>query len=415
MKRIHKNSLFFPLLILLLSVLLLNTAFKAEWGFYGHKRINRLAVFTLPPDMIGFYKKNIDYITEHSVDPDKRRYASKFEAIRHYIDVDHWGEAPFPEVPRKWTDALAKYLEIYVVQGNGDTAIIDMDLMLGDDIFTSNYQAPTPRVYKSFVQNNILPIYYEDDWSLNCDSVQNLLNSFPNTANLYDCQSAFAVDQFSGYGVLPYHLVSMQRRLTNAFKAGDTQKILRLSADFGHYLGDAHVPLHTTENYNGQMTNQVGIHGFWESRLPELFADKEYDYFVGQAEYFDDPTTYYWDIILKSHTYVKGLLAIEKDISAKFPSDQQFCYDQRGNSTILTQCEAYSRRYHDLLDGQVERRMTKAIRAIGSAWLTAWVDAGQPNLDALSNKAVEVVDEEEQKELNKKFNLGKIFGRQHGS
>jgi hypothetical protein len=46
--------------------------------------------------------------------------------------------------------------------------------------------------------------------------------------------------------------------------------ILRLSADFGHYLGDLNVPLHTTMNYNGQLTGQEGIHGFWESRNPEI-------------------------------------------------------------------------------------------------------------------------------------------------
>jgi len=44
-----------------------------RWGFYGHKRINRVAIFTLPPEMFGFYKEHIEYLTEHAVDPDKRR------------------------------------------------------------------------------------------------------------------------------------------------------------------------------------------------------------------------------------------------------------------------------------------------------------------------------------------------------
>jgi len=59
------------------------------WGFFGHKRINRMAVFTLPPELVGFYKYHIEYITEHAVDPDKRRYAVEGEAPRHYIDIDH--------------------------------------------------------------------------------------------------------------------------------------------------------------------------------------------------------------------------------------------------------------------------------------------------------------------------------------
>ena len=66
-----------------------------------------MAVFTLPSELMGFYKKHLDFITEEAVAPDKRRYASKFEAVRHYIDLDHWGEAPFDSLPRNWLDALA--------------------------------------------------------------------------------------------------------------------------------------------------------------------------------------------------------------------------------------------------------------------------------------------------------------------
>ncbi|HZX74578.1 MAG TPA: S1/P1 Nuclease, partial [Cyclobacteriaceae bacterium] len=55
----------------LIFILILNSS----WGFFGHEKINRLAVFTLPPEMIGFYKKNIQYLTEASVNPDRRRYA----------------------------------------------------------------------------------------------------------------------------------------------------------------------------------------------------------------------------------------------------------------------------------------------------------------------------------------------------
>src|ERR1044071_7028843 len=86
----------------------------ALWGFFGHKRINRIAVFTLPPEMLGFFKEHIEYITEHAVDPDKRRYAVDDEAQRHYIDIDHYAHNdldPFENVPRKWDDAIAKFTE----------------------------------------------------------------------------------------------------------------------------------------------------------------------------------------------------------------------------------------------------------------------------------------------------------------
>ncbi|MFK7934268.1 MAG: hypothetical protein AB8G22_12220, partial [Saprospiraceae bacterium] len=52
-------------------VLLLLSSFSpvtnvADWGFFAHRRINRLAVFTLPPEMAGFYKKHLEFITEHA-------------------------------------------------------------------------------------------------------------------------------------------------------------------------------------------------------------------------------------------------------------------------------------------------------------------------------------------------------------
>jgi hypothetical protein len=66
----------------------------------------------------------------------------------------------------------------------------------------------------------------------------------------------------------------MQQRLTNAFKEKSVAKILKLSAELGHYIADSHVPLHASSNHDGQSTNQKGIHGFWESRVPELLAER---------------------------------------------------------------------------------------------------------------------------------------------
>src|SRR5690349_10327289 len=82
------------------------------WGFFAHKAINRLAVFTLPEELFGFYKLNMEYLTEHAVDPDKRRYSDTAEACRHYMDVDHYeSTVPIDTIPIYWKDAVAKYSE----------------------------------------------------------------------------------------------------------------------------------------------------------------------------------------------------------------------------------------------------------------------------------------------------------------
>ena len=275
------------------------------WGFFGHKKINRMAVFTLPYEMMGFYKKHIEFITEHAVDPDKRRYAVEDEAARHYIDIDHYGENAFEIVPIYWKKAVEKFTE----------------------------------------------------------------------------------DTLKAYGIVPWHIEKMMYRLTEAFKKENLDLILHYSADLGHYIADAHVPLHTTENYNGQLTNQKGIHGFWESRIPELKSE-EYDYFIGHASYINSPIKSAWKIVKESNAAVDSVLSFERILNAKFDPDKKYGFETRGNMTIKTYSQDYTEKYDNMLKGQVERRMRQSILTIGSAWYTCWVNAGKPNLDQIDNKEV---------------------------
>ncbi|MEO1435577.1 MAG: hypothetical protein AAFV80_08590 [Bacteroidota bacterium] len=209
MKKTIAYITFVGLLLVLCSAVLLPEQQEEDWGFVGHRKINRMAVFTLPPEMIGFYKANIEYLTEHAVDPDKRRYATKFEAIRHYIDIDHHGVYPFPDLPRVWTDALAQYTDLFVVNSAGDTLQLmghetmtkkrdrltlksaDLPKALGVDSMDLDYQT-----FRSWFSRNLLRQYYEDEWIVSCDTLQQL---FPNL----DCASVRFKDELSPYGILP--------------------------------------------------------------------------------------------------------------------------------------------------------------------------------------------------------------------
>ena len=271
------------------------------WGFYGHKRINRMACFTLPPEIFPFYKRHMDFISDHAVDPDRRRYAVPDEAPRHYIDIDHYsigGLDPFAVVPVKWKDAVEKYTE----------------------------------------------------------------------------------DTLKAYGIVPWHIQVVYARLIEAFQRGDVDRILRYSADLGHYVADAHVPLHTTENYNGQLTNQYGIHAFWESRIPELSADN-YDHLVGRADYLDDPLGTAWEAVHASNMLVDSVLGIEKRLSETYPEDKRYVYETRGRNAVQLYSREYTKAYEDAMMGMVERRMNASIITVGSFWYSAWINAGQPDLD----------------------------------
>lgn len=403
----NRSSLFAGIILCIGAILF--QSFSDDWGFFGHRRINRLAVFTLPAECIGFFKSNIDYISEHAVDPDKRRYATKHEAVRHYIDLDHWGAAPFEAVPRKWIDVMALYSQIQGIDQNGDTTLLflpEVDMFKNKTVKAATGNEVDLKTYKEFIYREVLPSYYEDERPVDLEKMKAF---FPDHS--FNYESAFVEEEFSSYGILPYHLLQMQKRLTKAFEQKNVKSILRLSAEMGHYVGDGHVPLHTTENYNGQLTDQIGIHGFWESRIPELFADSEYDYFVGQAEYIEDPENYFWDVILTSHSYVDSVLQIERRLKETFPKDAQMCYDDRLDRTVQVQCRAFAKAYQDAMNGMVEKRMQASIKSIGSCWYTAWVDAGQPKLDY--DLDIEVADEDEEAKLEEAFRRNSIFGRTH--
>ena len=402
------NYLFVTLLALL-SMSFINTT----WGFYGHRLINKMAIYSLPSEMFGFFKTNSSYISEHAIDPDKRRYATPFEAVRHYIDIDHWGEYPYENVPRKWTDALMKHSNFQMVFETNDTLNFHLELIEDSDSIklVQDNQLLATRLfhYKEFrelFKEHVLPLYYEEEqWMPNPFVKELFIQDDIST----DFVGVLWAEEFSSKGILPYHLEKMYYDLSNAMEQKNYKKILRYSSEIGHYISDAHVPLHTTENYNGQLTNQLGIHAFWESRIPELLAEVTWDFLVGRAEYIENPNSYFWNIVLESNALVEEVLSVEKELRQRFDQDELYCYEERLERNVRVECESFAKAYAAALDGQVEERFRASILSVASVWYSAWVDAGQPDLNW--DKAIEITSEG-QLEKEEKL-LGKIFGRSH--
>ncbi len=290
-----------------------------------------MAVFTLPPEMIGLYKEHIDFLTDHSVDPDKRRYAVDGEAPCHFIDIDHYSTNDcdaFLEIPREWNKSVLRFTE----------------------------------------------------------------------------------DTLKKYGIVPWHIQKMKYLLQKAFESKNLDLILKYSSEIGHYIGDAHVPLHTTENYNGQLTGQKGIHALWESRLVELNAEN-YDYFIGKSQYIPSVLNASWETIKTSHYALDSVLKMEKAVSNDLGSDKKYSFESRGNQTIQVYSYDFCQEYHRRLDGMVERRLRSAILMVGSIWYTAWVDAGQPDLSCLQKSLPSSDFLNELKELDVYFNAKTNKGR----
>lgn len=297
-----------------------------SWGFWAHKQINRTAVYTLPKSIAGFYKLNINYITDHAVDPDKRRSADKEEGVRHFIDIDHYGIYPYDSLPRNFDSAVAKYSK----------------------------------------------------------------------------------DSINKYGIVPWYINLTYNRLVEAMKMKNAPDILHYSADLGHYMADASVPLHTTTNYDGQLTGQKGIHSFWESSVPEL-EGKKYNYYVGKAVYIPNVLKLAWATVLQSNNALDSVLRFEKALNTKFTEDKKYSYKIINSKSVRRYSDEYTKAYSDSLHGQVERRVRHAISAVGDLWYTAWVDAGQPDINKLDAAKLTKADRKRLKEEKKEYRRGQMI------
>lgn len=195
-----------------------------------------------------------------------------------------------------------------------------------------------------------------------------------------DAIAKFSLDTLEAYGILPWHINYCYYELVKAMKSKDAQKVIYLSADLGHYIADANVPLHTTLNYDGQLTNQDGIHAFWESRLPELFHSN-YNLIVPKIEYIDNVLDRVWQTVEASHNAKDSVLLLEQKLRKNYDEDKIYSFEAKGGRSNGVYSKEYSKDYHDLMNGLVERQMRKSIHLTSSVWFTAWVDAGQPNMN----------------------------------
>ena len=215
-------------------------------------------------------------------------------------------------------------------------------------------------------------------------------------------------------GILPWHIQDMMAKLTKAFKDKRKNEILFIAADLGHYIADAHMPLHTSDNHDGQNTNQKGIHSLWESRLPELFV-KDYKLNVPQGKYLENVDAAIWELMADTHSLVEPLLAADKKLRTATPENKMYVTDSDGAVVKnkyggMLYSDEYAGRFHQELNGMVENQMKKAITVTASFWYTAWVNAGKPDLSKLDTKELTKRNHKFLKKDLKTFEQGKLFG-----
>lgn len=324
-----KSKFIVTAFILLLVTGSINLLFA--WGAWGHKHINRPAVFALPDSMRKFYYNHIDFITEGAVVPDLRRgiLSDKSESPRHYIDVEDFHE-PISVLPKTTKEAYAKY-----------------------------------------------------------DS------SFLNKT-----------------GYLPWYIQNLMEKLTQAFQKRNKSEILFLSAELAHYVGDAHMPLHTASNFNGQLTNQKGVHALWESEIPELFGNS-YNFKTAGATYIPDITAETWNIITLTHSLEDTLLSDEKKVRKNFNADNMYKKDAAGNNILSYNqpvfSDDYARQFNNAMNGMVEKQLRLSIQDVANYWYTAWVNGGSPELLSLDDEHLTKQNQKNYKFEYKAWSKGELL------
>lgn len=214
--------------------------------------------------------------------------------------------------------------------------------------------------------------------------------------NWNEAVAKYNEDTLKKYGYVPYVVIDMQKKLTHAFKMGLKDSILFYAADLGHYIGDAHVPLHTTENYDGQLTNQKGIHSLWESMVPEIELEHFNLYTTHKATYIKNKEAAIWGVLRKSYSLVKDVLEKEIEVTQIVGADKKYRIQMRRGKEVKYYTSEFAKAYYQVLKSSINEQLLSSSQMITDFWFTAWVDAGKPNLTKLFNESL---SEEKQKNL----------------
>ncbi|TAG14603.1 MAG: hypothetical protein EAZ13_01565 [Sphingobacteriia bacterium] len=199
-----------------------------------------------------------------------------------------------------------------------------------------------------------------------------------------DAVTKYSLDTLNTYGYVPYHIIWMKEQLTKAMREKNKDSIIFYAADIGHYIGDANVPLHTSINYDGQLTNQKGLHSLWESMIPELEIENYNLYSKHKVRYLRKPSQAIWKAIRRAHELLPELLAKEIEVSQQFTEAEKFRVQERRGKPYKNYTPAFAKAYAASLKNTINEQLIHSADLIADFWYTCWIDAGKPELGELA-------------------------------
>ncbi len=173
-------------------------------------------------------------------------------------------------------------------------------------------------------------------------------------------------------GTLPFVIIATTDSVKKYFIQHNWQMAMLKAADLGHYVADAHNPLHITRNYNGQYTNQTGIHSRYETQM--INADTSRLIYSGDTcSYVSNVNEFVFGFIYSNYKYVDSLLkadSISYAIAGNYGSAYlQQLWNRTGNFTI--------------------KMFKNSSNYLARLIYTAWINAGSPLPTNIANNESE--------------------------
>lgn len=162
-------------------------------------------------------------------------------------------------------------------------------------------------------------------------------------------------------GTLPWQIGAFSLRLTNNLREQKWDQARKDAAVLAYYVADAHDPLNTTQNYDGQLSAQPGL----GTRFGVTVIDRYQNFILYHphpAGKISDPTEYAFQVVIESDTWVNSILLADRQSLDDLPAYNDDYYD----------------RFYTAVSSLVTHELSAAANDIGSYWYTAWLNAGRP-------------------------------------
>jgi hypothetical protein len=169
---------------------------------------------------------------------------------------------------------------------------------------------------------------------INIDNYSDFISNGSITQNFESAVIKYGQPFINNSGTLPWATQIAFDSLTNCLKRNDITKAKQFAADLGHYVGDGHMPLHITKNYNGQLTGNYGIHSKYESNMIDTY-NSQLTYTGEEISVITDVNQYIFDYIYASYKYKDSILLADTYAKTQSNYNQALWDKTKGYTTKL--------------------------------------------------------------------------------